>query len=249
MTDTLNRPRLSREERAAQEAEKAWRRRFFGWVALVLVLLLGAGAAYALWFTPVLGVSTVQISAADGTLTVDQDAEVRAAAGIEMGTPLIRIDLDDVATRVEALPDVADAQVSRHWPGTLRITVTLRYAVAVVAANSSWYLLDAAGHPFDQVAAPPDGVVQLRLATPGPADPATLAGLTVVQALTDQLRPLVTTVSAHSTQNITLELVDGRTVLWGTADDSQRKAAVLPAVLTRPGTQFDVSDPELVTVR
>ena len=178
MTDTLNRPRLSREERAAQEAEKAWRRRFFGWVALVLVLLLGAGAVYALWFTPVLGVSTVQISADDGSLTVDQDAEVRAAVGIEMGTPLIRIDLDDVATRVEALPDVADAEVSRHWPGTLRITVTLRYAVAVVAANSSWYLLDAAGHPFEQVAAPPDGVCSFgwrpparRTRRPWPASP------------------------------------------------------------------------------
>ncbi len=249
MTDTLNRPRLSREERAAVEAEKAWRRRFFGWVALVLVLLIAAGAGYLVWFTPVLGVSHVQVETADAPLSVEQDAEVRTALDVPMGTPLIRIDLEEAATRVEALPDVADAEVSRHWPGTLTVTVTLRYAVAVVAANSSWYLLDAAGHPFEQVDTPPAGVLQLRLATPGPTDPATIAGLTVIRSLTEQIIPLISTVSAYSAQNVTLELADGRSVIWGSAADSDRKAAVLPAVLTRPGTQFDVSDPELVTVR
>lgn len=54
---------------------------------------------------------------------------------------------------------------------------------------------------------------------------------------------------ARSVSDIELKLRDDRTVVWGGTDDSERKAAVVLPVLTRPGTVFDVSSPDLVTVR
>jgi len=46
-----------------------------------------------------------------------------------------------------------------------------------------------------------------------------------------------------------LHLRDGRTVLWGSAERSADKAQVLPALLARAGTTFDVSNPDVVSVR
>jgi cell division protein FtsQ len=48
---------------------------------------------------------------------------------------------------------------------------------------------------------------------------------------------------------VTLTLRDGRTVLWGGADESAAKARVLTALLGRSGTVYDVSTPSVVTVR
>ena len=44
------------------------------------------------------------------------------------------------------------------------------------------------------------------------------------------------------------DLANGKTVRWGNADDSARKAAVLAALMTRPGKVYDVSSPDLPTV-
>ncbi|MEP6981720.1 MAG: FtsQ-type POTRA domain-containing protein, partial [Nakamurella sp.] len=151
--------------------------------------------------------------------------------------------------RVEALPGVEDATVGRHWPGTVTVTVTPRAPVAVVAANSALYLMDASGLPYDTVASRPAGLVSLRLATPGPTDPATLAGVAVVRALPPELVASVMSVTAAGPYDVTLQLTGGRTVVWGDTTDNARKAQILPAVLGLAGTRFDISDPELVTTR
>ncbi len=44
-------------------------------------------------------------------------------------------------------------------------------------------------------------------------------------------------------------LTGGREVRWGADADNERKAAVLGALLTRPGTLYDVSTPQLAVVR
>jgi cell division protein FtsQ len=61
----------------------------------------------------------------------------------------------------------------------------------------------------------------------------------------DQVR----TVTAGSSESITLTLRDGRTVLWGGTDRNADKAKLLPAILGQPGRYFDVSDPDTVISR
>ena len=43
--------------------------------------------------------------------------------------------------------------------------------------------------------------------------------------------------------------VDGRTVVWGTTDRTEEKALKLAALLTQPGQVYDVSSPDLPTVK
>jgi cell division protein FtsQ len=44
-------------------------------------------------------------------------------------------------------------------------------------------------------------------------------------------------------------LLDGRIVVWGGTEKSERKAAVTLPLLTQPGQTYDVSSPDLPTVR
>lgn len=242
-------PAPGREEKAAARRAQLRRRRIIGGVVAGVALLLTCAAGWIVWGTSVLGLRTVDVTGATGALDPALAAAVTEVVAVAPGTPLIRVDLAGVQSRVDAVAGVDTATVARHWPGTVQITVTPRVPVAVVAANSALYLMDAGGVPYTTVPAKPAGLVSLRLATPGPDDPATAAGLAVVRALPAEVVGLVASVTAASPYDITLQLTDARSVTWGDATDNARKAQILSAVLAQPGTSFDISDPGLVTVR
>jgi cell division protein FtsQ len=238
----LSRFRLVRARRGAVSV--SWRRpplRVLAMVAAGLVLL--GVMAWIVYGTSVLGVRRIEVN---GTTIVDA-GRVRAAAAVVIGTPLARVDTDAVAARVGALPPVASVDVSRSWPGTLVIDVTERVPVAVVATPAGFVVVDATGVVFNTVAVAPAGVVTLKVASPGPADPSTVAALHVLAALTPQLRAQLAAISATTPTAIRLELTGGRAVIWGGADQSEVKARVATALLGRPGKTIDVSAPEVAT--
>jgi cell division protein FtsQ len=205
------------------------------------------------WGSPLLAVSTVRVDGA-GSLTTDQ---VRAAAGIDEGTPLLRVDVDAAADRVARLPQVASVQVTRGWPQTVVITVQERVPVAVVERSGTRSLVDADGVLFDTVTGePPAGAVPLEVADPGPDDDATRAGLAALVELPRDVREQLAAVTVRSPRDVTLTLTDGTTVLWGTAAESDEKADVLVALLGQiaagslePAATIDVSAPSAVVLR
>ena len=221
-------------------------------VAALLPLVL-ATAAWVLWASPLLAVRTVQV---DGVRALTA-AEVRQAAGVRTGTPLLRVDVDAAAARVRRVPAVAAAQVSRGWPDRVVITVTERVPVAVVERDGQQWLVDAGGVLFATVSgAPPQGVVPVDVPSPGPDDAATRAALAAVASLPVSLRPSVTAVHAATAQDVTLTLTDGTTVVWGDGGRPKQKAAALGALLDQihrgaldPARTIDVSVPGKVVLR
>jgi len=220
-------------------------------VAIGLVLL-----ALALWFAwsgPLLAVSTVQV---DGVSTLPAE-QVREAAGIADGTPLLQVDVDAAEARVAALPQIASVEVTRGWPQSVVITVVERVPVAVVGEPGRRTLVDAEGVLFDSVTGdPPDGVVALVVEDPGPGDPATMAALTAIRALPRGLLGQVAGVAAPSPEDISMALVDGTVVEWGTAEQSPAKASALDALVGQiasgalePAGTIDVTVPEAVVLR
>ena len=155
------------------------------------------------------------------------------------------------------LPQVASVEVTRGWPGTVVVTLQERVPVAVVDRAGSRQLIDAAGVLFDTITgAPPAGVVPLAVPEPGPDDPATAAALGALTALPADVRDTVTGVAATSGDDVTLTLSGGRTVRWGSAAQTDRKAEVLDALLTQiesgalePADLLDVSTPDAVVLR
>jgi cell division protein FtsQ len=71
----------------------------------------------------------------------------------------------------------------------------------------------------------------------------------VVSALPDDLADRVDHVEVATVDRIELALRDDRTVLWGSAEQSDLKAEVLTSLLSQPGSTYDVSVPGQPTVR
>ena len=240
-------PRTSPRSRRSVPMGTGGGPRRWPWIlALTMVGVLLVGAVYAVFFSPLLGVRSVSITGTADPLT----AKVRSIVDVADGTPLARVDLDDVAARVEGVPEIAEVEVARGWPDTLSINVTPRVPVAVTSANGQFWLLDATGDPYLAVANPPAGLITVALVTPGVGDPSTTAALAVAAALTPEFRAQVASISARTDFDVELTLIDGRKIIWGEATDSDQKMQILPALLlAQEGTEYDITDPTLVTVR
>lgn len=212
------------------------------WSAVASVVAVGLGLL--LYFTPIMAARVTVIT---GLTTVTED-EVDQAAAIAPGTPLLQIDTDAVAERVATIRRVASARVQREYPSTLRITIVERVPVAVKDYPDGPHLFDRDGVDF-ATGPPPPGLPYLDADTPGPRDDPTKAALQVLLALRPEVAGQVTRIAAPSVASITLTLVDGREVIWGTTDRTEEKALKLGALLTQPGHTYDVSSPDLPTVK
>ncbi len=212
------------------------------WTALLSVVVVGLGLL--LYFTPIMSARDIVVT---GLGAVSQE-EVVASAAVQPGTPLLQVDTDAVAERVAAIRRVASARVQRQYPSTLRITVIERVPVVVKDFPDGPHLFDRDGVDF-ATAPPPPGVPYLDAENPGPSDPATKAALTVMTSLRPEVAGQVGRISAPSVAAITLTLTDGRVVVWGTTDRTEEKALKLGALLTQPGQTYDVSSPDLPTVK
>ncbi|GJF11491.1 cell division protein FtsQ [Mycolicibacterium cyprinidarum] len=212
------------------------------WTAVVAVLVVGLGLL--LYFTPVMSTRNVVVT---GLGEVTQE-EVIAAAGVAPGTPLLQVNTDAVAERVAEIRRIASVRVQRQYPSTLRVTVVERTPVVVRDYPDGVHLFDRDGVDY-ATALPPPGVPYLDTENPGPTDPATKAALQVMTSLRPDIAGLVGRVSAPSVAAITLTLIDGRVVVWGTTDRTEEKALKLAALLTQPGQTYDVSSPDLPTVK
>ncbi|MHA3703086.1 cell division protein FtsQ/DivIB [Jatrophihabitans sp. YIM 134969] len=223
--------------------------------ALVGVAALVVVAVVVTWlvaFSPLLGASTVQVL---GTSTLSDD-QVRTAAGVADGTPLVRLDTAAVARRVEALPQVASARVDVEYPSTVTVTVVER--VPVLRLTDPTRLVDASGDAYLELPAgatlprglPVTGATgdDLRIA----AGVAAAVPLSVRIALVGRID-----VDAHGPgvpPTVQLALVDGRTVVWGDPSRNREKGA-LTGTLFGPGapdvscTTMDLSSPDQVVCR
>lgn len=205
------------------------------------VVVLAGVLSWLLLFSSVLAVRTVEVSGSEG----DTAAAVREIAAIPEGLPLARLDTDAVGERLLALPQVESVTVARSWPSTIRITVVERVPVALLGVEGVQWLIDRNGVLFAQVTEPPAGVPVLEAADDG----ATRAALDVIGALPADVRSRLARVSAESPESVILHLTGGRTVIWGSAEDSERKALVLAGVFGQPGQTIDVSSPSAVVIR
>jgi cell division protein FtsQ len=200
--------------------------------------------ALVLYFTPAMSARSVAVIGV-GTVTRD---EVVDAAQVRLGTPLLQIDTDAVADRVAGIRRVASARVQREYPSTLRISIVERIPMVVKDFPDGPHLFDRDGVDF-ATAPPPPGLPYIEVEHPGPADPPTKAALQVMTALRPEVVAQVSRVAAPSVSSVTLTLADGRTVVWGTTDRTAEKAEKLAALLTQPGRVYDVSSPDLPTVK
>ncbi len=224
---------------------RQWTRRLRAarpWLLIALAVGVLAVAGWGVFVSSVLATERVDVA---GTSIVS-DTEVRQAAEVPAGTPLARVDLGGVRARIEKLPAVASVSVHRSWPHTLEITVTERTPLAAVALHGRWYAMDRAGVVFRPTPTRDTSLPIVALA-PAADEAARQEVASVVAALPDRLLEATRRVKARSMDSITLALDDGRSVKWGSAEESDRKVQVLAVLLDQRASVYDVSVPEQPT--
>ncbi|HTS98446.1 MAG TPA: FtsQ-type POTRA domain-containing protein [Streptosporangiaceae bacterium] len=218
-----------------------WKAAFFAVAAVAIV----AAAAWALLGSSVLVVRSVTVTGTAGGAAVTR-AEVLRAAGVALGTPLVRVNTAAVARRVESITQVQSAQVTRDWPDSVVIAIRERTPALAVATAGGFALVDRFGVMVSEVAARPPGLVLLAgVANPAAlrGSPAVRAAVTVLGQLPPQIRDRVLAVSAPSAETVTLDLRGGVTVLWGGTDRPAAKAAELAILMRTRASSYDLSNP------
>lgn len=203
--------------------------------------------------SPLLDVDHVDVQGAKNLSA----AQIRRIAGVGRGSALLRVDRDAVRRRVEGLAWVDHARVERSLPGTLRIMVVERSALAtaILTDGSSHVLVDAEGEVLERRSRRPEGLPELvgfAAAPPAGRWSAPRDALRVLDALGPATRGRVV-FAAQPGDEIVLGLDGTTTVLFGPSSDLAAKVASLEAVLARLGDRVvdtvDVRVPEAPVVR
>ena len=228
------------QQRFARRQRLVRWRSWLPWAIGGALVVLAAVIVWLFYYSSAFAVSGVRVSGAD-TVPV---ATIEQEAAAPVGTPLAKVDLRSIADRLRTIPAVADAQVTRAWPNKIVIVVTERVPVVVVTDGSRFELVDATGATFKTVPNRPAGLPEAKV-TGARRDVTVRSVVTVSAALPDTLRAQVASISAVSPDSVTLNLASQVKVVWGSSDDSARKAEVLSVLMKRKATVYDVSAPDL----
>jgi cell division protein FtsQ len=241
----LERAEVRRFTRRSRHRRAAWI------TAAGIVLVLGVSILVAV-FSPLMALQTIEVK---GTNRVDETA-LRQALSDQVGTPLARLDFDAIKQDIAGFPLIESYVTEEAPPHTLVVTVTERTPVVAVKSGSSFDLVDPAGivvqsSPKRPATMPLADIARARL---GSSSFRTMTE--VVLALPSTVRSQVTRVAGSTADDVTLTLKDGSTVVWGSPDDSDTKAALLAALVKdhaarNPGVvvEYDVSAPDNGVIR
>lgn len=215
----------------------------------VLALALVSGGIWVLYGSSWLRVERVRTTGTE----VLTPREVEAVAAVPIGAPLVSVDTDGMERRLrEKLPRIDSVDVVRSWPHGIGLKVTERKPVLLLEKGTKFIEVDAKSVRFATVDRPPKGVPRLRLT---PDQSPSLRRFGVDRLLSEAVRATrelpakvagqTRVVEVTSYDSITLGLSDGRTVLWGSADDGPAKARALVALMKAApkAGHFDVSAP------
>lgn len=248
-----------RQLRAARRARKKYEReevRRFTWRSRrrrrAWLVALGVAAALAAFvlvgvYSPVMALRQVQVVGAQRLPA----ATVEAALAGQLGTPLPLIDSAAVKSALAPFTIIQSFRIESRPPHTLVVRLVEREPVGVVAHGSRFDLVDAAGVVIETSTKRPDGYPTL---VAGNSDGAGFRAATaVVRALPDGIRTKLREVHAGTADDVTLTLAGGARVVWGSAERSNDKAAVLTALMVAhpPGSvaEYDVTSPDSPVIR
>ena len=213
------------------------------------VVLVGT-VVWAIWFSSLLAVTKVVI---DGESTLSE-AQIRTAAAVPMGRPLARLDTVGIESRVASMERIEAVDVSRSLPGTVRIEILERAAIAYASLGGQIRGIDRYGIAFRTFDSPPKGLLKVEvIVADARKRQQTLAAVASVVESIDKkdpgLRREVQSIRATTKDSIILDLTKGRTVTWGSAGQASRKLTVLNSLLTIKAKGYDISAPDQPTTR
>jgi cell division protein FtsQ len=247
-----------RKFRAARRARKLYEReevRRFTWRSrrrrMVWLVSFAAAAALAAFvlvgaYSPLMALRTIEVV---GSNRVPAE-QIQAALGGQLGTPLPLVDLSRVKKDLSAFTLIQSYVTESRPPGTLVVRIVERAPIVAIVTANGFDLIDAAGVVIQSGAERPAGyaTIEARVGSAG-----FRAATAVIAALPEGIRTGLDTVTAATTDDVTLTLIGGARVVWGSAEKSEYKAVVLAALIVSHPVgsvgEYDVSSPDSAVLR
>lgn len=207
--------------------------RLLGILALLIAVVFAVRAVY---LSDVLPVERVVVT---GTTNL-AEAEVREAAAVPDDATLLRFPADEVEERLLGHPWIADVRISRELPDGMIIAVEERVPVALVdVGGAELWLIDEEGRILEsRVPAAEDTFIVIRdLPEFEPVVGEIIESevlenvLAILGGISDALASTVRAVSAPSTDLTALITTDDVEILFGSAEDLERKDVVARTIL------------------
>ncbi|OIK03299.1 cell division protein FtsQ/DivIB [Streptomyces monashensis] len=251
---TAERGKRQQESSGPPSARRLRRRRLRTIVILaVAALLLGGGGTWVLYGSAWLRVTHVSVS---GTRVLTP-AEVRDAAAVPVGAPMISIDTNGIEARLRRkLPRIDTIDAVRAWPHGIGLKVTERAPVLLLRDGKNFVEVDGKGVRFATVSQAPRNVpaLELNVSRTGSAaaslrrfgiDRLVREAVRVAGDLPPSVAKGARALQVRSYDDISLALGDGRTVAWGSSENGSAKARTLTALMKAAprARHFDVSVP------
>lgn len=218
-----------------------FRRNPLGAAALTLVGL-GLGV-WAVINSPIFGIERIRV---EGASALSSD-EVRALAGVEPGTNLLRLSLDAVTASLERSPWVRDAAADRSLPATLVLRVAERRAVGWIEDPSGSVVVAEDGVAVSRTSAPPHDLPGLGTVAEPMAPGERLRGVATLDLAASMEDPLLAEVAsfAEADGELLIQLRGGGRVEYGAFEQvpaKNRAVGELLAWAAERGMQIDYMD-------
>jgi cell division protein FtsQ len=214
-----------------------------------LIALLAACAGLlalvaTIYFSPLLPLRAIEVQGNE--LLTDQQAQ--ELLGDLYGQPVAQVGTGEVRERLQEQNIVADVSSRIELPGTLHVNIMEHPPVAEVHQDGDVLLYSDQGEVIRIFA----GAEQLEAESYATAEISSEAALddeavfgTIVSVLGElppDARAQLDSATADSIDSVQLQLDDGRTIVWGSDERGEEKAAVLQAILGSSEEAFDRAD-------
>ena len=207
------------------------RRRLRLLLLIIAVLSLGVGG-YFLSKSSLFDVDEIVIEG----VSTELEGEVREAADINEGKPLLEVNSSSSSKRIEAIPWVREARISRSWGGTITIRVSTREPVAAFLSEEGWVVVDIEGRVLDKEDELPYDLLPIE---------EEVGSLSIGEWAPEQVIPLIQVAGTISTEltgdvssikggnQIELLLFGGGKILFGDSSDIEEKALAAATILSQ----------------
>ncbi|CAB4641347.1 unannotated protein [freshwater metagenome] len=206
-------------------------RRRFTLVALPILMI--AGATYALGYSTLFTVSSVEIIGSRSNVN----------PGVIKGEKLARIQPKVIATKFENLAWVKKAEVSRDWiSGKVTVRILERTPVALYNGKA----FDVEGKSFQLQNANRSDLIQIQAIDATSA----LKAVDLINSLDSQLSQTLKSIKVQNSGSLDLQLAQGERILevkWGINSENELKTRLYQRILALPEnnkiTKIDLSAP------
>lgn len=205
-------------------------------LGIALIAAIAALGAWALYNSHLFDIKEIEVR---GNVRLAKD-DIVDLSGVKKGQSLLKISTGEVVDRVHKSPWVRSVRVTRRPPKTIEIEVAERQPFAVIAARGRLYYIDDQGWVIDAVeegggSSLPrivDLPLEVKIGRKIETDSLSNA-ISCLKSLDQDLRNQIASVSVPSSDRLLLYTKDGVEILYGRAEDVEKKNQVIKAILAQ----------------